>query len=102
MIHVIATLQLKPNSRERVLRELEAVSAEVRREDGCLEYGAAVDIESGQARQIPMRLDVITVIERWRDLPALQAHSVAPHMQAFRQRIGDAVISTTLQVLSPA
>ncbi|MDE2052002.1 MAG: antibiotic biosynthesis monooxygenase [Gammaproteobacteria bacterium] len=102
MIYVVATLQLKPQSRDHVLREIEAVSAEVRREDGCLEYCATVDIGSGHARQIPLRADVITVIERWRDVPALQAHSAAPHMQAFRQRIGDAIVSTTLQVLSPA
>jgi quinol monooxygenase YgiN len=102
LIYVVATLQLKPESRDHVLREIEAVSAEVRREDGCLEYCATIDIASDHARQISLRPDVVTVIERWRDVPALQAHSVAPHMQAFRRRIGDAIVSTTLQVLSPA
>lgn len=102
VIYVVATLQIKPDSRARVLREIEAVAAEVRREEGCLEYSATVDIESGLTRQLPARPDVVTVIERWRDVPALQAHSVAAHMQAFRQRISDAVVSTTLQVLLPA
>lgn len=102
MIYVVATIQLRPRSRDQVLRELEAVAAQVRLEDGCLEYRAAVDLESGLARQVPARPDVVTVIERWRDLAALQAHSVAPHMRAFRERIVDAVVSTTLQVLSPA
>lgn len=102
MIHVIATLQLKPDSRDRFLREIEAVSAEVRREEGCLEYAAAIDVASGLAPQIPVRADVVTMVECWRDLPALQAHSVAPHMQAFRQRVADVVVSTSLQVLSPA
>ena len=102
MIYVVATIQLKPGSRERVLREIEAVAAQVRREDGCLEYMATVDIESGLARQIAARPDMVTFIERWRDLAALQVHSTAPHMQAFRQRIVDTVVSTTLQVLSPA
>ena len=78
-----------------------AGATDVRRADGCLEYGAAIDVESGHARQIPHRPDVVTIIERWRDLAAMQAHSAAPHMQAFRQRIGDAVLSTALQVLSP-
>ncbi len=102
LIYVIATLQLRPQARDLVLREIAAVSTEVRREDGCLEYQAAIDVESGHARQTPLRPDVVTVIERWRDLAALQAHSGAPHMRAFRQRIGEAVVSTTLQVLSPA
>ena len=101
MVYVVATMQLKPDSRDRILREIEAVATEVRREDGCLEYTATVDIESGLARQIAARPDVVTFIERWRDLPALQAHSTIPHMQAFRQRVADVVLSTALQVLSP-
>jgi len=102
MIYVIATIQLRPHSRERVLKEIAAICPEVLREDGCLEYSAAVDIESGHSRQIPARPDVVTIIERWRDLPALREHSVAPHMQTFRQRISDAVVSTSLQVVTPA
>lgn len=102
MIYVVATIQVESDSRGRVLREIEAVSADVRREDGCLEYRATLDIESGHTRQIPIRPDVITIIEQWRDVAALTAHSKAPHMQAFRQKVADAVVSTTLQVLSPA
>lgn len=102
MIYVVATMQLKPGSRDRVLHEIETVAALVRREDGCLEYMATVDIQSGLGPQIAIRPDVVTFIERWRDLAALQTHSTAPHMKAFRQRIVAAVESTTLQVLSPA
>jgi len=102
MIYVIATLQLKPGVRERVLREVHAVSAEVRREDGCLEYTANIDVESGHPRQIALRPDVLTIVERWRDLGALAAHSSAPHMLAFRQRVAELVLSTSLQILAPA
>ena len=65
-----------------------------------MEYTATVDVESGHPRQVALRPDVITVLERWRDLAALETHSVTPHMQAFRQRVSDTVVSTTLQVLS--
>ena len=102
MIYVIATLQMKSGMRERVLREVQAVSAEVRREDGCLEYTANVDLDSGHVRQTPLRPDVITILERWRDLEALRAHSGAPHMLAFRQRVAELVVATSLQVLTPA
>lgn len=102
MIYVIATIQLRPGARDRVLREIEWVAQQVRREHGCLEYAVTVDIESALAGQIVVRPDVVTFIERWRDLAALQAHSTAPHMQAFRQRVADAVVSTAIQVLSPA
>ena len=33
---------------------------------------------------------------------ALQAHLTAPHMLAFRPRVKDMVVKTTLQVLQPA
>jgi quinol monooxygenase YgiN len=102
MIYVVATVTLKPNSRERFLSELKNVSAAVRGETGCVEYSAAVDVASGLARQGELRADVVTVVEKWRDLQALGAHSVAPHMLEFRERCKELVVSTALQVLEPA
>ena len=102
MIHVIATLQLRPNTRERVLREIDAISAQVHAEDGCLEYCAAVDVQSGLAAQSPLLPDGVTVLERWKDIAALMAHLAAPHMQIFGSRVADLVVSASLQVLRPA
>jgi quinol monooxygenase YgiN len=96
LIHGIATIQVKPQSRDRVLREIAAVTSEVMREDGCFEYSATIDVDSGLARLVPVRQDVVTIAERWRDLAALQTHSAAQHMQTFRQRISDAVVSSSL------
>jgi quinol monooxygenase YgiN len=45
---------------------------------------------------------VVTVVEKWRDLPALEAHLVAPHMTPYRAKVKPIVIGTTLQVLEPA
>lgn len=101
MVYVIATVQVRPNMLERVVREFRTVSAEVRAEHGCLEYCATIDVESGLARQSPLRADVVTVLERWEDIAALGAHSIAPHMEAFRKRIADCVVATSLQVLTP-
>jgi quinol monooxygenase YgiN len=41
------------------------------------------------------------VIEKWSSLDALKAHAAAPHMAAYRGRVKELVIRTTLQVLSP-
>ena len=43
MIHVIATVQLAPGTRGPFLEEFRKVVPLVRAEDGCLEYGAAID-----------------------------------------------------------
>lgn len=102
MIHVIATIDLHPGKREAFLREFHAVMPDVLAEDGCLEYGPAVDIEAGLPVQAPLRADTVTVVEKWRDLPALKAHLNAPHMHAYRPKVRDFVASVRLHVLQPA
>jgi quinol monooxygenase YgiN len=101
MLHVVATITLHPGRRERFLKEFLAIVPEVRAEDGCVEYGAGVDVPSGLAAQPPLRSDVVVVVEQWRDLAALQAHLVAPHMMAYRERVKDMVVTVELQVLAP-
>ena len=102
MVHVLATIELQPGARTRFLGEFRQVVPAVRAEDGCLEYGATVDVPTGLPAQPPVRDHVVVVVEKWRDLPALQAHLAAPHMTAYRARVKDLVIATTLQVLEPA
>ena len=102
MIHVIATVELQPNTRDRFLREFSQVVPHVRAEQGCIEYGAGVDLATGIAVQIPLRPDAVTVVEKWSSLETLQAHLVAPHMKAYRERVKELVTRTTLQVLQPA
>lgn len=102
MIHVIAAIELKPGKREDFLREFKALVPLVHAEDGCLDYGPAVDVASGIPVQIPMRENVVTVVERWESLPALKAHLAAPHMAEYREKVKDLVVGMTLQVLEPA
>ena len=83
------------------LAEFQQIVPTVRAEDGCLEYGAAVDVATGLPAQPPVRDHVVVIVEKWRDLPALEAHLAAPHMTAYRARVRDLVLKTTLQVLAP-
>ncbi len=101
MIHVIATIALHPGTRERFLTAFDRLVPEVRAEAGCLEYGGAVDTPTAIASQIPLRSDVVTVIERWTDVSALSRHLEAPHMEAYRARVASYVTSVDLQILSP-
>jgi len=102
MIHVLATVQLTAGRRSEFLREFAALVPLVRAEQGCLEYGAAIDLPTQLPPQIPLRPDVVTVVEKWVDLPALEAHLVAPHMHEYRGRVKHLVQSTQLQILEPA
>lgn len=102
MIHVIATIALADGTRDCFLEAFNQVVPPVRAEDGCLAYGAAVDLASGLPAQPPLRPDTVVVVEVWRDLDALRAHLVAPHMTAYRVQVKPYVQGLSLQVLEPA
>ena len=102
MIHVIATIDLAPGTREAFLVEFRQIIPEVRAEAGCIEYGPAIDAETGIAAQFKIGADRVTVMEKWESVDSLKAHSVAPHMQAYRVRVKEFVRGMELRVLSPA
>ena len=102
MIHVIATVTLAPGTRAQFLDVFNANVPAVHAEDGCIEYGAAIDAPTDVAVQAPVRPDVVMVVEKWRDVAALKVHAAAPHMVAFRVKAKDWIQSTSLQILDPA
>jgi quinol monooxygenase YgiN len=102
MIYVIATIDLVPGTREAFVVEFRKIIADVRAEAGCIEYGPAIDAETGIPAQYRIGADRITVMEKWASVDALKAHAVAPHMQAYRARVKDFVRGMELRVLSPA
>ncbi len=101
MVHVLATVEVAEGARDAFLAEFHQIVPTVRAEEGCLEYGAAVDVATGLQAQPPLRGQVVVIVEKWRDLPALEAHLAAPHMTAYRARVRNVVLKTTLQVLAP-
>jgi quinol monooxygenase YgiN len=102
MIHVIATIEVKPGQREAFLAEFHRIMPLVRKETGCIEYGPTVDLASGVAVQGPLRENVAVIIEKWESLAALKAHMQAPHMAEYRVRVKDLVVNVQLQILQPA
>lgn len=102
MIHVIATIDLRPGTRARFLEEFRGIVPEVQAETGCLEYGATIDLQTDLPAQPPARADVAVIVEKWRDVEALRAHLAAAHMKAYRERVKPYVVKSTLQVLDPA
>jgi len=99
MIHVIATIRLKPGCREDYLKILSDNVPKVKGEDGCLAYEPAVDVDSGLPVQGPIRPDVVTIVEAWQSLDALRAHLKTAHMAAYREAVKDYVTDLTVQVL---
>ncbi len=102
MIHVLAMIQLNPGRRTGFLAEFHKLVPRVRAEDGCIEYGPTVDATTDISAQVPVRADVVTVVEKWASLDHLKAHLVAPHMETYRAAVKDMVVDMTLYILEPA
>ena len=102
MIHVIATIELKPNSRENYLKVLRNNVSNVKAEAGCLGYEPAVDIDSGLPAQGAVRENVVTIVEAWESLEHLVAHLKTPHMRSYRDVVTDYVEDVKVQIMAPA
>ncbi|MGD9854137.1 MAG: putative quinol monooxygenase [Planctomycetaceae bacterium] len=102
MIHVIATVTVIAGRRNEFLAAFHDVMPKVHAEDGCLEYGPAIDAETDIPAQARKGDDVLTVIEKWESVAALKAHLVAPHMLEYRSRVKELVAGSTLHVLESA
>ena len=102
MIHVVAVITTKPGQRENVLKEFRANMPSVHAEDGCIEYGPAIDAEGFGSFQAKFGADTFVVIEKWRDAAALKAHAGAPHMAAYGAKVKDMLASRLVHILAPA
>jgi quinol monooxygenase YgiN len=101
MIHVIATIQLNPGTREAFLKEFLRLVPFVKAEDGCIEYGPTIDVPDASAIQELVGNDAVVVVEKWASVAALHAHSKAPHMADYRVRVKDYVKGVKLLVTKP-
>ena len=102
MIHVVAIITAKPGQREAILKEFHANMPAVHAEQGCIEYGPAVDAEGMGGFQAKFGPDSFVVIEKWASAEALKAHAASPHMAAYAARTKELIASRVIHVLQPA
>ncbi len=102
MVHVLAIITAKPGQRETILQAFRANMAAVHAENGCIEYGPAIDTEGMGGFQTKFGADTFVVIEKWASADALKAHAAAPHMAAYSAKVKDLIASRVIHVLSPA
>ena len=102
MIHVIAIITAKPGKREEILQHFRANVPACRAEQGCIEYGPAVDAGNALAFQTRVGPDTFLVVEKWDSMEALKAHAAAPHMAAYAAKVKELIASRTIHILQPA
>jgi quinol monooxygenase YgiN len=99
LIHVLAIITTKPGMRDQILGHFRANAPTVKAEKGCIEYGAAVDVEGGPFAKFGP--DTFVVIEKWESMDALKAHGAAPHMAAYAAKTREHLANRVIHVLSP-
>jgi len=102
MIHVIAIITTKPGKREEVLSALNDIIPPVLAEEGCIEYGPAIDAKGAPSSQTQFGPDTFVVIEKWSSNETLDAHSKSAHMVAYGKQVGELIADRVIHVLSPA
>ncbi|MGH7078215.1 MAG: putative quinol monooxygenase [Acetobacteraceae bacterium] len=102
MIHVIAIITANPGKRAAILALFRANVPNVLAEQGCIEYGPAVDAEGAGPIQTQVGNDAFVVVEKWADLTALKAHAQSAHMAAYAAKTGDLIATRVVHVLRPA
>ncbi len=102
MIHVVAIITAKPGQRAAILEAFHANVPAVHAEDGCIEYGPAIDTEGVGPLQTPFGPDSFVVLEKWDSLDHLKAHGASAHMKAYAAKTKELIASRVIHVLSPA
>ena len=92
MIYVVATLNIKPGTKERLLEPARKCIAETRKEKGCISYDLLASITDD---------DSMVFVERWETREALTAHSKQPHISAWRDASNPHLVSRTIEIVHP-
>ncbi|WP_025898402.1 putative quinol monooxygenase [Sneathiella glossodoripedis] len=100
MINVVAIITAKPGKRDELLSLFNANVPAVRAEDGCIEYGAAIDTEGMGSFQAKLGEDSFAVLEKWESKEALMAHAVSDHMKDYGKKSKDLVADKAIHILS--
>ena len=102
MIFVIASVEIAAGKRDEFLAHFHDVVPQVLQEQGCIEYGPTVDVETSIPAQGDPRDNMVVIVEKWESLESLENHLIAPHMNEYRKKVKDLVVRSSLQILQPA
>ena len=99
MIHVLASIKVKPGKRDILLEHLKSNIPNVIKEKGCIEYNSTIDVDH-QIDNQTFDENMVTIIEKWENFDTLKNHMLTPHMLSYRKKVKDLVENTSLKILS--
>ena len=99
MIHVLASIKVKPGKRDFLIEHLKSNIPNVIKEKGCIEYNSTIDVDYHLDNQT-FDENMVTIIEKWVNFDSLKKHMHAPHMLSYRENVKDLVEKTSLKILT--
>ena len=99
MIHVIASIKIKPGKQDEFIEIFTTNIPKVLEEKGCIEYYPTIDVETGLPPQV-MDETMVTIIEKWDSVEDLGNHLKTNHMAEYRKATKDMVETLSLKVLT--
>ena len=99
MIHVLASIKVKPGKRDFLIEHLKSNIPNVIKEKGCIEYNSTIDVDYHLDNQTFYE-NMVTIIEKWENFDSLKKHMHAPHMLSYRENVKDLVENTSLKILT--
>ena len=101
MIYGVVSVKVKAGKLQEWLELFKENAVKVREEKGCIQYFSLVDIDAN----IPIQTfdkHVVTVLEQWESVEALNDHFAAPHMAVYFEKEKEFVEGVTVKMLQEA
>jgi len=76
MIHVLASIKVKPGKRDILIEHLKSNIPNVIKENGCIEYNPTIDMDYHMDNQT-FDENMVTIIEKWENFDTLKNHMLA-------------------------
>jgi quinol monooxygenase YgiN len=101
MLTVLASIYIKAGNLDKFLEIFKANVPNVRAEKGCISYTPMIDYDSKLEPQ-EINENLVTIVEQWEDMAALNEHLAASHMLEYKENVKDIVEKVTLKILQDA
>jgi len=101
MITVLASITVKEEKKTEFLEIFKANIPAVKAEEGCLEYYPTIDFET----PLPVQdkdAAVVTIVEQWKSIGALEEHINTPHMIAYKDKTQNMITGLSIKILQNA
>ena len=101
MITVLASITVKAEAKSAFIEIFKNNIEAVKAEEGCIEYYPTVDFETAVPIQ-DKNPAVVTIVEQWKSIEALEAHLQMPHMIEYKEKVQNMVTDLSIKILQAA